>query len=200
MIKLVHYSLYLNWIQDGTDSISESCLKTIYKIIFLFYNNFSFFSYILITFLVFHFLNRKDMFIFFLNFFVCFLIVSLFHYLYFTVIMTVEGLRFFEYLSTSCHMFCLILGFSFWKYFLRTLITILWKSDSPVVITVVFWKLVLEFVTKRSMQLGLFLLLKHVFSLTRYEKSLQFRNSDKHDSVSSAFIGEVRCLFITLKI
>ena len=112
MINLVDYSLYLNWIQDGTDSISESCLKTIYKIIFLFYNNFSFFSYILTTFLVFHFLNRKDMFIFFLNFFVCFLIVSLFHYLYFTVIMTVEGLRFFEYLSTSCHMFCLILGFS----------------------------------------------------------------------------------------
>ena len=112
MIKFVHYSLYLNWIQDGTDSISESCLKMIYKIIFLFYNNYSFFPYVLTIFLVFHLLNRKDIFIFFLNFFLCFLIVSLFHYLYFTVIMTVEGLRFFEYLSKSRHMFCLILGFS----------------------------------------------------------------------------------------
>ena len=55
-------------------------------------------------------------------------------------------------------------GLLFVKVAFKTVVTILWKSDSPVVIADVFSKLLGESVIKRSMQLVLSLLLKHVFS------------------------------------
>ena len=71
-------------------------------------------------------------------------------------------------------------------------ISILWKSDSPVVIVDVFWKLLGEFVIKRSTQLGLSLLLKHVFSEIIFFASYSNKNCDKHGSVSSALNSSIR--------
>ena len=59
----------------------------------------------------------------------------------------------------------------FWKVAFNTVIIILWKSEKPLATAVVFWKLPMLFVIKRSMHLGFLGFLKHVLSLTKLLES-----------------------------
>ena len=67
----------------------------------------------------------------------------------------------------------------------------MWKSDSPAYADVCS-KLLGEFIIKRSIQVGLPLLLKHVFSETIFFTSYSDKNCDKHGSVSSALKSPIR--------
>ena len=66
------------------------------------------------------------------------------------------------------------------KSVFQILATILWKSDKPVDITFVFWKLEELFVMKVSIQLGLVRLLKQVGSLTMFFALISKRNRKRH--------------------
>ena len=68
------------------------------------------------------------------------------------------------------------LWFVLWKLVFRTVKTNLWKSDRPLATFMVFWKENTWFAKKRSMQLGLDTLSKHVF-FSRFFKGIDIKMS-----------------------
>ena len=71
----------------------------------------------------------------------------------------------------------------------------LWKSNSKIS---VFWKLREQFVSIRSMHVGLFGFLKQVLCLTRFFKLYRFKNSAIFSSSTLKFPSRIRLSWVAL--